>query len=116
MSATNLATVLQGDTRTGITVPTHSIVTAVNACCVVTLTADDGTVGNCIDLSSSTGVRLAVSGAFLTGGTGREVIEIDLVGATSGEISMPYFNHPMRDGIFVEYLCGASGRLTFIFE
>jgi hypothetical protein len=116
MSATNLATVIQCDTRTGVTVPTHGIALAANVACVVTITADPGAVGSCIDLSSTDAATLAVSGAFLTGGSGKEVIEIDLVGATSGEISMPYFNHPMKDGIFIDYISGASGRLTIIYE
>ena len=117
MPATNLATVLQADVRTGITVPTHGIATAANVCCVVTITADPGARGSEICLSSNTAARLLTSGLFLTGGLGREVIEINLVAATSGEISMPYFNHPMRDGIFIDNItAGASGRLTFIFE
>ena len=116
MDACNLATVIQADVRTGITVPTHGIATAVNMCCVITITADDGAVGSCICLSSNDAAALAVSGSTLTGGLGREVIEIALVGVTSGEISMPYFNHPMRDGIFVDHISGCTGRLTFIYE
>ena len=116
MSSTNFATVVQADGRAPVTVPTHDIATAANMCCVVTLTADPGEVGSCIDLTSSSAARLLTSGATLTGGVGREVIEIDLVGATSGEISIPYFNHPMRDGIFIDYIAGTTGRLSIIYE
>jgi len=116
MSATNLAVVLCMDNRTPVTVPTHDICMAVAVGCVVTITADPGEVGSCIDLASSSATRLLTSGAFLCGGVGREVIEIDLVDATSGEISIPYFNHPMRDGIFVDYIAGTTGRLTIVYE
>ena len=115
MGATNLALAITCDGRTPVTVPTHDT-TAAAVCAVVTITADEGSLGNCIDLASSSAGRLLTSGLFLTGGLGREVIEIDLVGATSGEISMPYFNHPMNLGIFIDYIAGTTGRLTIIYE
>jgi len=115
-TATDLADSIDDDIRAGITVPTHDV-SSVAVAAVVTVTADNGTIGSCIDLTSSSATRLLTTGAgFLTGGLGTEVIEIDLVGATSGEISMPYFNHPMADGIFVEFIAGTTGRLTLIFE
>jgi len=89
MSSTNFATVVMCDGRTPVTVPTHDV-SGVAVACVVTITADAGEVGSCIDLASSSATRLLTSGAFLSGGVGREVIEIDLVGATSGEISIPH--------------------------
>jgi len=116
MSATNLATVLEGDTRTGITVPTHGICMATATCNIIALLADPGAAGSEICLSSNDAAALAVSGTFLAGGVGREVIEIDLVAGANGEISMPYFNHPMRDGIFIDHISGCTGRLTFIYE
>jgi hypothetical protein len=66
--ATDLADSITNDVRAGVT--TSLDVTATSATNVVTIEETvGGTGGNSIDLSSSNGTRLAVSGAFLTGGT-----------------------------------------------
>jgi len=116
-AATALAAAFAADCRNPCcaTICTHAVTGAAVAA-TVTITADAGAVGDCITLVSSNATRLLTSGATLCGGIGAEVIEIDLVGATSGEISMPYFNHPMRDGIFIDYISGTTGRLGIIYE
>ncbi len=64
--ATDLADSIQNDTRNG-TVPDN--VTASSGAAIVTVVSQSGgTVGNATTLSSSSGSRLAVSGATLTGG------------------------------------------------
>jgi len=47
---------------------------------------------------------------------GTAVMTVDLVGATSGEISMPYINKPMNCGIFVDIGAGTVGTIVIVFE
>lgn len=70
--AADLADSMTNDTRTGITVPAEDF-DGVDSTNAVTVTAKrGGTAGNGIDISSSTGVRLAITGdtaGYLDGGT-----------------------------------------------
>lgn len=67
-TATDLADSLTNDARAGVT--TSLDVVGTSSAGVVTVEETvGGTGGNSIDLASSDGGRLAVSGAFLTGGT-----------------------------------------------
>ncbi len=70
--AADLADSMTNDTRTGVTVPAEDF-TGSDSTNAVTVTAKvGGTAGNGIDISSSTGVRLAITGdtaGFLDGGT-----------------------------------------------
>lgn len=69
-TAADLADSITNDTRAGVTVPALDV-TAAAASAVVTITASTGGVaGNSIDLASSNGTRLAVSGANLASGSG----------------------------------------------
>lgn len=66
-TATDLADSITQDTRAGLTASIDQ--DATSAAAVVTVSAKQtGPGGNVIDLASSTGVRLAVSGATLAGG------------------------------------------------
>ena len=68
-TATDLADSITNDVRAGITEPTLDV-TATSSVDEVTITCTTaGEVGNTIDLSSSDGGTLAVSGALLAGGT-----------------------------------------------
>lgn len=68
-TAADLADSITNDARTGITEATLDQTAANGGTAVVTITCTTSTaLGNNIDLSSSNGTRLAVSGAFLTGG------------------------------------------------
>lgn len=76
-AATDLAASITADVRTPITVPSIDQ-TAASVGAVVTITASTpGTGGNAIDLSSSNGTRLAVSGAFLAGGLAADVATVN---------------------------------------
>lgn len=80
-SATDLADSITNDARTPITVPLIDT-TGAGAAAVVTVTAKTavdgaGTGGNSIDLASSNGARLAVSGAFLTGGVDADIVTVN---------------------------------------
>lgn len=70
--AVDLVDSINNDTRTGVTAPLEDV-SAENTAGAVTVTAKrGGTVGNAIDISSSTGVRLAITGdtaGYLDGGT-----------------------------------------------
>ena len=69
VDAADLADSIVNDARTGITDPALDV-TATSSAAVVTVEETvGGTGGNSIDLASSNGARLAVSGATLTGGT-----------------------------------------------
>jgi len=69
VDAADLADSIMNDARTGITDPALDV-TATSSAAVVTVEETvGGTGGNSIDLASSNGARLAVSGATLTGGT-----------------------------------------------
>jgi len=115
-TATDFALSVTCDSRTGITIPAFDQ-TATSCTAVATITADIGQTGNQIDLSENTSGTIVVSGAFLTGGCGDPIITVDLVAATSGEISMPYINTPVDTGIFVDNTCaGAAGSLVIVFE
>ena len=65
-TATDLADSITNDSRTGTVL---DVVATSNAAVVTIEETLGGTGGNAITLASSTGVRLAVSGATLTGGT-----------------------------------------------
>jgi len=117
-AATNLATAISCDCRTPAcgTITTHDT-SAAGVGAVVTITADNGEIGGCITLVSSSATRLLTSGTTLTGGQGREIIDLKLIGMCSGEISMNFINTPMADGIFLESIgCGTSGRLAIVYE
>lgn len=76
-AATDLAASITADARTPVTVPSIDQ-TAVAVGAVVTITASTpGTGGNSIDLSSSNGTRLAVSGAFLAGGAAADTVTVN---------------------------------------
>ncbi|MGR3218450.1 MAG: beta strand repeat-containing protein, partial [Candidatus Anammoxibacter sp.] len=69
-TARDLALSIQNDGRTGITETTVDQSAYDNEANIVTIVASlNGTIGTNVDLSSSNGSRLAVSGAFLTGST-----------------------------------------------
>jgi hypothetical protein len=72
-TAIDLAAAITADGRTGITVDSiNQTAVAVNE--IVTITSDAADeLANTIDLSSTDGTTLAVSGAFLTGGIGGDI-------------------------------------------
>ncbi len=112
--ATDLALSITCDTRTGLTVPLLDQVGAA-VCAVVTVTADAGQDGNLIGLVSNDAATLAVSGAFLTGGTGQKVITVEAE-ADGGYFLAPYINHPVALGIQVDAVSGNTGAITIVYE
>ena len=69
-TARDLALSIQNDSRTGITESTVDQSAYDNEANIVTIVASlNGTIGTNVDLASSNGSRLAVSGAFLSGST-----------------------------------------------
>ncbi len=112
--ATCLALSITCDTRTGLTVPLLDQVGAAVAA-VVTVTADAGQDGNLIGLSSNDAATLAVSGAFLTGGTGQQVMTVE-ADEDGGYFSAPYINHPVALGIQVDHVSGADSAITIVYE
>lgn len=76
--AADLADSITNDSRTPTTVPAIDQTAANGGTAIVTITASTaGTGGNSIDLSSSNGARLAVSGAFLTGGNDADIFTVN---------------------------------------
>jgi len=101
------------------TINTHDI-TACDTCAVVCLTSDViGQLGNCIPLSTTAmcmTIVVAPTTGFFGCGDGDAIVTIDLSAATVGFLSMPYFNHPISAGIFVDYISGCTGSLALVFE
>lgn len=90
VDAADLVDSINNDSRTPVTVPT-AVVVASSAAGVVTINVD-GAIGNLVDLSSSNGVRLAVSGATLADvGTGAQAVEIEGIGADGKEATETVF-------------------------
>lgn len=76
--AADLADSITNDSRTPITVPAIDVTAANGGSAICTITASTaGVDGNLIDLSSSNGGRLAVSGAFLTGGDDADIFTVN---------------------------------------
>ena len=111
-TATDLADSIDDDTRVGLTVPVLDH-TSTATCAVVTIVAEAGQDGNLICLSSS-GATLAVSGAFLTGGTGQKVMTVEA--DVASHFSAPYVNHPVALGIQVDHISGTSGAIVIVYE
>ena len=114
-AATDLAASITCDCRTGITVTTIDQ-TAAACAAVVTVTAGTiGTEANLIDISSAQGTIVA-SGATLSGGNGDSIFTVDNNTITNGPILMPYINHPVKNGIYIDHTAGTTGRLVVIYE
>ncbi len=112
-AATDLADSIDDDCRTPITVPALDH-TSTATCAVVTIVAEAGQDGNLICLSSSCACTAAVSGAFLTGGTGQKVMTVEADAAS--HFSAPYINHPVALGIQVDHISGTSGAIVIVYE
>ncbi len=110
--ATDLADSIDDDCRAGITQPLFDH-TSTATCAVVTIVATAGQDGNLICLSSS-GATLAVSGAFLTGGTGQKVMTVEADAAAY--FNAPYINHPVALGIQVDHVSGSGSAITIVYE
>jgi hypothetical protein len=114
-AATDLAASITCDCRTGTTVTTVDQ-TAASCAAVVTVTASTiGQVGNDIDISSPD-TTITASGATLTGGDGDSIFTVDNNAITNGPILMPYINHPVKDGIYVDHTAGTTGRVVVVYE
>lgn len=110
--AADLADSISNDLRSSITVPSLGQ-TATSVLGVVTITADVGELGNNIDLASSSVAELAVSGSFLTGGSG--VTNNGL--SASDIVSLRGFTVPSYNDVFTVISATATSfnvTLTFV--
>jgi len=112
--ATDLAASITNDTRCPVTVSSVDV-TATSCGSTVTITTDTrGTIGNDVDLSSNSQVRLAVSSSKLSGGTGNFIFSIHAVAADIHLV--PYINRPAKDGIYAFNSSPGGGELVIIYE
>ena len=51
-----------------------------------------------------------------TDGTGVTIFTVDGQAAANGLVLMPYINHPMNTGIFIDHISGTLGRLLVVYE
>lgn len=114
-AATDLADSIDDDCRTGTTVASIDH-TSVSCATVVTVTATPtGQAGNNVDISSPD-TTIVASGSLLTGGDGDALFTVDNNALTNAPTLMPYINHPVSNGIFVDHTSGSSGRLVIVYE
>lgn len=51
-----------------------------------------------------------------TDGTGVTLFIVSGLAAVNGPVLMPYINHPMNTGIFIDHTGGTGGKLLIVYE